>query len=74
MLIRGLFSVPSTWFDSFDFAQDRFAHHRPLRTRFDFDAGDLGFGGVFDFQEFSVRFEDVCLVKNRGVVVIIAFA
>jgi len=23
---------PSTWFDSFDYAQDRFAHHRSLRA------------------------------------------
>ena len=27
----GLPFDPSTWFDSFDFTQDRFAHHRLLR-------------------------------------------
>jgi hypothetical protein len=38
-------AVPSTWFDSLDYARDRFAHHRSLRA---------GFGGSACAQDIAI--------------------
>ena len=53
-------SVPSTWFDSFDCTQDRFAHHRSLRA-----CPELVEGAGFCFE---IGFVWVCFAKVAGVV------